>query len=376
MILKNKVLFNIPVTKLTEQISSRRKAKDKLPLYYETPGMIYPAPENLEQSSSQATAAYKSEALAGLIPFSQATCADLTGGFGVDAYFFSKNVQKVCYVEPDLSLLEIAQHNHKLLGATNIEYHSATAEEFLGSARNSFDFIYVDPSRRTDQGKKIHALADCFPDVLRLKKAIFEKTSLMLIKASPLLDIQAGIRELDGARKVFVVSVKNECRELLFLVEKDYAGITGIEAVNLSDGGTGQSLTFTFQEEQNQRITYCDPLRYLYEPNASILKAGAFKSVGARFNLKKISANTHLYTGSELIDSFPGRKFEVDQFVKPDPASVRGCFPEGQANITTRNYPLTVDALKKRTGLRDGGEKFLIGFSGERKKFLVVARRL
>lgn len=376
MVLKNKVLFSIPAAQLSGQIAARRKAKEKVPLYYDTTGIIYPPAENLEQSSSQATAKFKSQILQDLFPGRQATCADLTGGFGIDTYFLSKKTHRVHYVEQEQSLLELAKHNHRLLGADNIEYHCSTAEMFLETTKHSFDFVYIDPSRRSDTGKKIHAFADSRPDVGSLKIKILEKAPLMLVKASPLLDIQAGISELGNVKKVFVLSVKNECKEVLFLCERDFTGTPLIEAVNILNIDSADEFRFTFPEEQQEAVAFSDPLKYLYEPNAAILKAGGFKSVAARFNLKKIARNTHLYTGPELIHDFPGKKFEIETFVKPSPAEVGRLFPEGQANVTTRNYPMTPEALRKKTGLKDGGEKFLIGFSGERRKFLVVASRL
>lgn len=196
----------------------------------------------------------------------------------------------------------------------------------------------------------------------------------MVVKASPLLDIQAGMAQLASVKKVFAVSVNNDCKELLFFCEKGFEGTAVITAVNIPEGHTPQMFEFSFPEERAQKVEVSDPLRYLYEPNASILKAGAFKSAAARFNLKKIHVNTHLYTGEHLVDNFPGRKFLIEELVKP--STLKKYFPDGKANVTTRNYPLTPEALKKKTGLKDGGEKFLIGFSGEKKKFLAVARRL
>jgi 16S rRNA G966 N2-methylase RsmD len=374
LILKNKVILGIPTAQLIEQIGTRKKAKEKLPLYYQTPGIIFPPPASFEQSSSEATASFKSELIARFINGKSTRGADLTGGFGVDTYFLSKRFGKIHYVEPQAALMEIARYNHQLLGANNIEYHAMTADNFLATTGSSFDFVYVDPSRRTIDRKKVYALEDSQPDILNLKTEIFKRTSLMVVKASPLLDIQAGMAQLASVKKVFAVSVNNDCKELLFFCEKGFEGTAVITAVNIPEGHTPQMFEFSFPEERAQKVEVSDPLRYLYEPNASILKAGAFKSAAARFNLKKIHVNTHLYTGEHLVDNFPGRKFLIEELVKP--STLKKYFPDGKANVTTRNYPLTPEALKKKTGLKDGGEKFLIGFSGEKKKFLAVARRL
>jgi hypothetical protein len=257
-----------------------------------------------------------------------------------------------------------------------LEYHSATAEEFLKATNETFDFIYADPSRRTAGKKKVHALEDAQPDIIKLKTEIFNRTTVLVVKASPLLDIQAGMAQLSCVKRVFVISVSNECKELLFFCEKGFSGISAIEAVNIASGPAGESFEFSLPEEREHIISFSNPLAYLYEPNASILKAGAFKSVAARFNLRKIAVNTHLYTSERLVETFPGRKFFIEALAKPDAGDLKKFFPGGKANVTTRNYPLSPEALKKKTMLKDGGEKFLIGFSGEKKKFLAVARRL
>ncbi len=370
LVLKHKAILGVPAAHVFEQITSRKKARQKLPLYYNTEGIIFPPLVNFEQCSSETTAAYKSALVKNLLHGANFTAADLTGGFGVDSFFLSKNLRTIHYVEPEEFLLEIARHNHHLLGASNITYHRSTAEEFLMKTAESFDLVYMDPSRRTG-GRRIHSLEGSRPDVLKLKEKIFEKTNFLLVKASPLLDIQAGIKQLTDVRKAFVISVGNECKELLFLCQKNFPGVPVIEATNLI--GSPQTFEFNFAEEKELQVTYSDPLKYLYEPNASILKGGAFKSLAHRFGLKKIQVNTHLYTGDELIEEFPGRKFAIEKLVKPDAVEMKKYFPEKKANITTRNYPLTPEELKKKTGLKDGGEKFLIGFSGEKRKFLAVA---
>ena len=375
IILKHKELLGIPTSQLSEQIAARRKAKDKLPLYYETEGIIYPPAQNLEQSSSQRTASFKAEVAASVLD-DGAVIVDLTGGFGVDTYFFSKKAATVHYVEQEETLFQLARHNHGLLGATNIEYHHQTAEDFLGSVTGFFDLVFVDPSRKSTRKNKILLLQESSPNIVVLASEVLSKSNWLLVKASPLLDIQAGITELPNVTKIFVVSVKNECKEILFLSHKDFRDIPDVCAVNLFGESQSESFVFTFPEERATEVSCSEPLKYLYEPNASILKAGAFKSVAARFFLKKIHTNTHLYTSENFIDNFPGRKFVIEEFVKPDRAALRKFFPDGRANVTTRNYPLSAEALKKKSGLMDGGDKFLIGFTGEKKKHLVVARRL
>jgi hypothetical protein len=291
---------------------------------------------------------------------------DLTGGFGIDTYFLSQLFHQ---------FHEIARHNHNTLGAANIEYHNTSAEEFLNQLAGPVDLVFIDPSRRS-QNKKVFTLSDSEPDIVALQKKIFSKTDLLLIKASPLLDIKLGLKTLADVKKVWVISVENEVRELLFLCEKNFSGEPIIEAVNLLRNEDSESFDFLFSEESMVVVKHADPLLYLYEPNASILKAGAFKTISKHFDLFKIQTNTHLYTSDTLINNFPGRIFKIEALVKPDPKTIKGFFADGKANVTTRNYPLSVDELKKKTGISDGGDQYLIAFSGEDKKFACVASRI
>jgi hypothetical protein len=374
IVLRAREISGISAPVIADQIAGRRKAKEKLPIYYNKAGIVYPPGVNLEQSSSAETGAYKQRILAALFPGRKTTCADLTGGFGVDAFFFSLVSDYVDYVEPQQHLLDIARHNHEVLGANNIRYHHTNAEDFLQTS-NSYDFIYIDPSRRTAAGKKTFSLKDSEPDIIGLKEKVFDAASTLLLKTSPLLDVQAGIRELHHVKRVYILSVYNECKEVLFVCNKEFSGEPVIEAVNLTLDKI-QTFQFTYAEEGTKVVAYTDPLQYLYEPNASILKGGAFKSVADTYKVQKLHPNTHLYTSGSLVQEFPGRKFVVESLIKGRADEIKNHFPEGKANVTTRNYPLTPVALKKKVGLTDGGDKYLIGFSGQRKKFLAVARRV
>ena len=371
LVLKHKTIKGIQTSLVAEQISGRKKAKSKLPTFYKTFNIIYPPSINMEQCSSEATATFKF----GLINKGE-KFVDLTGGYGVDTFFLSKKFSEAYYIEPDLALLEIARYNHKLLGALNIHHQNISAEKFLSSLNTHCDLVFIDPSRRPDGNKKVFKLSDCIPDITALQGQIFERAEILLIKTSPLLDLQQGLKELKLVEKLVVISVENECKEVLFLCRKGPMNEPSIAAVNLLKNGEVDSFSFLLSEERNAEIKFSDPLLFLYEPNASILKAGAFKIVANRFNLCKIHPSTHLYTTTSLVSNFPGKVFKIEGFVKPDPKSIKQYFPEGKANITTRNYPLSPGQLKKKTGLKDGGKKFLIGFSGGRQKFLVVALRI
>jgi len=375
LVLKHKTLFELPAAVLANQLKARRKAKDKLPSYYLTEGIVYPPSLNLEQSSSEATAQIKAAIINNTLSKHISVCADLTGGLGVDSFYFSTLCREVHYVEPDHELLTIARHNHKTLGVTSITYHPNTAETFLEQCDGGFDFIYIDPSRRSTASKKVFRLADCEPDVTRLQELIFKKTSLMMVKTSPLLDIQQGMAELAGTTDVYVLSVDNECKEVLFLCLADVNTLPVIHAINLA-GQNQDQFSFSLEEELNAESAFSDQRTYLYEPNASLLKCGAFKVVGTRYALFKLHPNTHLYTSHALNLDFPGRIFQVLALVKPDKKTVKAFFAGGKGNVITRNYPLSVDELKVKVGLHDGGDQYLIAFSSLQGKRVVVADRL
>jgi 16S rRNA G966 N2-methylase RsmD len=218
LVLKQKEVLGIPASVIATQLSGRSTAKNKLPTWYQTKGIVYPPTINLEQCSSEATARFKANILTDEIK-SRLVAVDLTGGFGVDSYFLSTIFKSTHHVDVNEELLEIAKHNHKTLGADSITYHNETAELFIESSKETFDVVYIDPSRRDRQSRKVFRLADCAPDIATLQHTIFKKSNFLLVKASPLLDIQQGLRELISVKKVFVVSVENECKELLFFAQ-------------------------------------------------------------------------------------------------------------------------------------------------------------
>ncbi len=376
LVLQHKALFDLPTKSIAEQIAGRRKAKKKLPFWYETKGVVYPPTLNLEQSSSQATALFKAKIAETFTGIKKNAGVDLTGGFGVDSFFLARLFDSFHYIEPDGALIEIAQHNHSMLKAANIKHHLNVAEQFIDQNNLDFDLVFVDPSRRDNKSRKIIRLADCLPDITQLQQRVLNRSKFLLIKTSPLLDIKQGLREVDHVRKVYVVSVDNECKELLFLAEQNYEGEISIEAIDLlASGNARSSFLFTPEEEKASQVSFGEPQNYLYEPNASILKAGAFKLISERFQLKKLAANTHLYTANKLILDFPGRIFSVE-VLNPEPRQLPRLLPNRQVNVVTRNYPLSVQEIKKKLNLNDGGDKFFVGFSSEKKKHLALCARI
>jgi hypothetical protein len=374
-VLQQKALGTVSPAMLASQVAGRQKAQTKIPLYYQAENLVYPPGLNLEQSSSQATALFKGQLIKENIGNNIATVADLTGGFGIDSFFMTQAAKALTHVEPDKTLQEIAQHNHGQLGSANIQYVNASAEEFITST-SVFDLIYLDPSRRKET-KKVAGLRDCVPDVVSLQSEFFNHTHHLLVKASPLLDISQALQELANVKRVFVVAVENECKELLFWCEKEFEGAPTITAVDLlTTGAQLSSFTFTQPQEALAVASYSKPQAYLYEPNAAILKAGAFKSIGKSLGLLKLAPSTHLYSSENLLPDFPGRTFKIEKEVKPDAKTLQNVLPDAKANVITRNYPLQAEALKKKLKLADGGEVYVLAFSGEKEKHVVVCKRV
>lgn len=373
--LSKKEILGVSPAVLAEQIRGRRKAKEKLPSYYRTRGIVYPPGINLEQCSSEQTAQFKASIIQKHIGKEPASCADLTGGFGVDSFAFSKICNTVHTVDSNESLLEVAKHNHALLGATNIKYHNKTAEDFLLQNENKFDFIFIDPSRRGRGNQRVFKFSECEPNVVALLAQLLKKSDVVLVKASPLIDITQGLQELPHTQHVYVVSVNNECKEVLFLCVASFKNEPDIHAINITDTAI-QDFSFKRHEEKNAETLFSEPLLYLYEPNSSILKAGAFKIICLRFGVAKLHVNTHLYTSNELRFDFPGRIFRVKETIKASQKDAKPFFPGRQANIITRNYPLNAESLKKKMKLKDGGEIYLFAFKSLKGNEVVVAGRI
>jgi 16S rRNA G966 N2-methylase RsmD len=373
LVLNHKTLFDLPAKSIAEQIAGRRKAKKKLPMWYNTRGIVYPPSLNLEQSSSQATAVFKSKFLKELT--NQKTITDLTGGFGVDSFFFSKQFGSVTYVEPNAELLAMVQHNQEQLHSVNIQHHNTIAEEFLSTSERTGIF-YLDPARRDANAKKIFKLSDCTPDITQLLTRLFANAEWIVLKASPLLDIQQGLRELPHVKTVIALAVENEMKELLFLIQRESHSTPEVMAIDLdSEGEVKSKFTFTHAAESTAQAVFSEPLRYLYEPNVALLKAGAFKLIAQEFNLNKLAPHTHLYTSQTLVKDFPGRLFQIEQ-LNPTDKQLKECLPDNRAHVAIRNYPLTAQQLMKKLKLQEGGNQFVWGFSSSKRKYVALCKRI
>lgn len=362
----------LDVDLLLKQISGRKTAKDKLPSWYAHDEIIYPVHLSIEQASSEATANYK----ASLIPDGNSTFVDLTGGMGVDFAFLSQRFARSVYVEQNRELCETAGHNFEVLGLQNVATENSTSEVYL-EKMPAVDVIYIDPSRRDDTGRKVVRIEGCSPDVSKIQDLLLSKAKTVLIKFSPMLDISLAIKSLKNVNEVHVISVENECKELLFLLSSEKEPIRYI-AVNMNRNGGIEKFCFTPEEEQNAEISFADTIgKYLYEPNASILKAGGFKSVSQQFDIQKLHVNSHLYTSDSLISNFPGRVFEVTTWFTPNKKNIKSFVSETKkANISVRNFPISVAEIRQKTGIKEGGEVYLFATTvADGTKVWVVGRR-
>jgi len=371
LVLKYNSIDGLPIASVVDQIMGRRKSREKLPSYFAHNDILYPPSINIEQTSSEVTASYKAQLLSSFPDHD--TIVDLTGGLGIDSFAFSKIFKVVVHVEPDGDLQALARYNHQQLGCSNITYVNQLAEHFL-EVTSEISAAFIDPSRRK-ASRKVYSFHDCVPDVTTLQTAIFRQTNVLLVKASPMHDIQLALREIHNVQRVVVLAVDNEVRELLFLALRGFEAKPILSAVNITSSST-VVIDFSIADEELAEASFDELKSYLYEPNAALLKAGAFKLTSTRFGVGKLHVNTHLYTSDELVEDFPDRIFRVISRIKGDEKLVRTYFPDGKANVVVRNYPSTPDELKKKLRLRDGGEKYLLGFTASSGPTLVAAERV
>jgi hypothetical protein len=331
------------------QIEAKTKAKDKLPSWYKTANIVYPSKISVEQTSSERTAEYKSSLIQG------DRLIDLTGGFGVDDFYFAKQFTSVTHCEINSDLSEIVQHNFKQLGIANINCIAGDSKITLESIATKWDWIYIDPSRRNDAKGKVFMLKDCLPNVPENLDFYFEKSDAILIKTAPLLDIAAGLSELHNVKTIHIVALENEVKELLWEVHKNYSGNITIKTVNLAKE-VKENFEFILNRECIEP-GYSLPKRYLYEPNSAIMKSGGFNEVGVFYQLDKLHKHSHLYTSNELVD-FPGRIFEIQESIPYAKKEIKTHLENSKCNITTRNFPETVDVIRKKWKIKDGGNSY------------------
>ncbi|MDX2188382.1 MAG: rRNA adenine N-6-methyltransferase family protein [Bacteroidota bacterium] len=346
---------DLPIKFILEQIDGYQRIKNKLPSWSNNNKIIFPAKLNLEQSSSELTAKYKSEIL------NVSSIIDITGGLGVDTFYFSKNCRSVTYIEQNKELFEIAVNNFMVLGTKNIQTTNQDGIDFLKANKTIYDLIYIDPARRDIINRKMVSLNDCVPNVVLNQELFFSKSKRIMIKASPMLDISAAISELQFVKEVHIVSVKNECKEVIYIQELDYNHEPLIIAINIKSENYLEQFTFTKAEESEALAIFGFHSKWLYEPNASVMKSGAFNIISSRYDILKMASNTHLYTSNELKMDFPGNIYEIQDVFKWGDNQANAKYKGLKMNIKTFNFPWSVDEIKKQMKLKDGGELYLFG---------------
>lgn len=336
---------------ILNQIEAKTKARTKLPTWFETDNIIFPSKISVEQTSSEKTAKYKSELISGK------NIIDLTGGFGVDCYYFSKVFENVIHCEINTELSEIVQHNFNELKTNNITCFPKDGLGVLKELNQKFDWIYIDPSRRNDIKGKVVLLKDCLPDVTSLLDEYLNYSDKILIKTSPIYDISVGLSELKYIKNIHIISLDNEVKEVLFEIEKSpkvESQKLKVKTIDITQNGIEK---FDFMLDNDDVATYSEPQQYLYEPNASVMKSQGFDSVSKTFNLNKLHKHSHLYTSDKLID-FVGRRFEIKQIIPYKKSELKEFLQNKKANITTRNFPETVAQIRQKWKISDGGNLY------------------
>ena len=353
------------------QIEARQLLSKKVPSWASNNDLSFPKHLSIEQCSSELTAKYK----ASIVPYGD-VFADLTGGLGIDSYFISEKFKEAYYVENQKELCDLAEHNFSVLGR-KIKVINSDAETFLKQNQN-FDLIFIDPSRRDAYNRKMVSLHDCSPDVVELSDVLLEKSKNILIKLSPMLDISMIINELKNISEIHIMAVRNECKDILVLLRQDYHGEITVIATEAKRSGE-ISFKFTESDEKNAIPSFATTMKkYLYEPNAALMKAGAFKLVSQRFGIDKLHINSHLYTSDNLISDFPGRVFEVIGFAPFTKKTKKELLKDvTAASVATRNFPLTSNELRKVLNLKESDENYIFGttMAGE-KKVVVVGKKI
>lgn len=362
LILKGSPFPDIKIQDIIEQIIAKKKCENKLPSWYQTENVYYPNKLNIEQTSSEITAAYKANLIFGK------SIIDVTGGFGVDSFYFAKRFENVIHCEIEKELSAIVTHNFEILKVSNMETVVADGLDFVMKNSTHFDWIYADPSRRNDAKGKVFLLQDCLPNIPENLKSLFEKTNHILLKLSPVLDLTSGINDLKFVKEIHVVAVQNEVKELLFILEKGYQNGIQIKTVNIKKE-TREEFNSVYHAAVD--ASFSNPKGYLFEPNAAILKAGLFNDVSHQLKIDKIQVNSHLYTSNNIV-LFPGRTFKILYQTSYDKKNLKKLIPSQKANITTRNFPQTVAQIRKKIGFKEGGDLYLFFTTNLQNKPIVL----
>ncbi|MGK6340906.1 class I SAM-dependent methyltransferase [Chryseobacterium sp. DT-3] len=355
LLLKKSPFPEISMQEIVQQIKGKQTAQKKFPFLLKE-GIVFPPQLNLEQSSSEITAVYKSQILKGN------TFIDLTSGFGIDAYYLSQNFKEVTLVEQNSELLSIVENNWGILNR-KATFINQNLENFLNRNKEYFDVIYLDPARRDQNKNKVFLLEDLSPDVLQIKEKLLTTADQVVVKLSPLIDLKYLVSVLPGIFRIEIIAVKNDVKEAVIFLSNEKKEEITVTCVNLESDES--SFLFKFGEEESVQAEYSEPEKFIYIPNNSILKAGVFNLVSERFGLKKLHPNTHLYTSAQRISDFPGRILEMQT------VESKQIKKKEQFNIISKNYPLKPEDIKKKYGIKDGGKGYLIFTQSKKGKIIL-----
>lgn len=370
LLLQAKKYPDIDIQMAVQQIVGRRVMREKVSSWYSNDLIIYPKHISLEQCSSEQAAIYKADLVSG------DSMVDLTGGFGIDFSFISKKFNKSIYVERQEELCSIARFNFESLRLKNVSVIHSEAIEYL-QKMSPLSLIYIDPSRRDTSGRKTVLIEDCTPDILEIENLLEERSEKVMIKLSPMLDISLAVKSMRNVSEVHIVSVNNECKELLFIKEKG-CELTAFHCINILKDRIDR-FAFTREQEERASVNYTHVVgKYLYEPNPSVIKAGAYKYFAEANNLKKLHPSSHLYTSDVYCSECQGRHFQVEQICSLSKKDIKQYLSDiRQANITTRNFPLSTQEIRQKTKLKDGGDIYIFATTlANDQKVLIICKKV
>ena len=348
-----------------DQIAGRQKARVKIPSWASIDGIVYPPHISMEQCSSEQTARYKAR-----IAGNGEKIVDLTAGFGVDMAFMSAGFKQAVHVEMQPQLCAISSENYKHLGLNHVQVVCNDGVGYLHQMEHA-DLIFIDPARRDQHGARTYGIADCTPNVLEIIDEMLQKADRVMIKLSPMLDWQKTVADVGNVSQVHIVSVGNECKELLLEVKKGKDEKVKVFCVN-----DDQVFSYEIGETHSFTPSPLHSFTFLYEPNASVMKAGCFNLISHRFGITQPDANSHLFLSDKLVEGFPGRGFVIERVSTMNKRELKEALAGiDKANVAVRNFPLSVADLRKRLKLKDGGDVYIFATTDAKKGHLVMVCR-
>ena len=356
-----------------DQIAGRQKARVKIPSWASIDGIVYPPHISMEQCSSEQTARYKAR-----IAGNGEKIVDLTAGFGVDMAFMSAGFKQAVHVEMQPQLCAISSENFKHLGLNHVQVVCSDGVGYLHQMEHA-DLIFIDPARRDQHGARTYGIADCTPNVLEIIDEMLQKADRVMIKLSPMLDWQKTVADVGNVSQVHIVSVGNECKELLLEVRREEGEkVRNLEGEKVRVFCVNDDQVFSYEMGESHPLTLSPSHlpTFLYEPNASVMKAGCFNLISHRFGITQPDANSHLFLSDKLVEGFPGRGFVIERFSTMNKRELKEALAGiDKANIAVRNFPLSVADLRKRLKLKDGGDVYIFATTDAKKGHLVMVCR-